>query len=134
MKKLIYFALAFLSVFSVVLALHIYDVTNPDDKSNLRQLARIDISDDISETEALRLRASINAVDGVSHAYINRDSKRLIFSFNPNTHHSEKIVGELSQNTTHELNLYQPSAEKAAAGCPAIMDGSLSDRIASWFN
>ncbi len=133
MKKLIYFTLAILSVLGVVLALHIYDVTNPDGKTDLRQLARIDITDTISETEASRLRTSINAVDGVSHAYINRDSKRLIFSFNPNTHQSEKIFSELSRSTPHDLKLYQPSAEMAAAGCPAIANGGLTDQIVSWF-
>ncbi len=133
MKKLIYFTLGLAAILAISLAIHLYDVMEASPKGNPSQLARIDIQEDFSAEQFAKIKSDFNKIEGVTHAYINPDSKRLIFSFNPQTHKSSEIFTEFAENSSVNSELYIPSKELAASGCPINKDQGVAGKLISLF-
>jgi len=122
-KKLAYLTLVLAAIIGVALAIHLKDVMGDDKNKGNAQLARIDIRENFSQDDFEKIKSEFKRIDGVTHAYIDPESKRLIFSFNPKTHNSEKIFEEFQKGADCEAALYQASESLAASGCPMNQDG-----------
>jgi len=133
-KNLAFFTLALASVIAISLAIHIYSVMEVKPTGGRTQLGRIDIRENFDVSESDRIKSDLKKVEGVSHAFLNADSKRLIFSFNPRTHTSQKIFRAFSERTRIDAKLYSPSSEVAASGCPMNKDQGVIAQISSLFD
>ena len=80
------------------------------------------------------MKGILNQIEGVQYSYMNNDSRRLIFSFNPKTHQSEEIFKMFSEDVSHQTKLYQPSSEMASSGCPMNTKEGITGQISSMFD
>jgi len=132
-KKLAYLTLVLAAIIGVALAIHLNDVMGDDKNKGNAQLARIDIQGEYSPDEFHQIKSDFNQIDGVTYSYVNPESRRLIFSYNPKTHDSERIFAEFISGRELKAALYQPSETLAASGCPINQDGVLG-KLTSLFD
>jgi len=133
-QKLAFFTLALASIIAISLSIHIYSVMESKPQGGHTQLGRIDIRENLDASESGWIKSDIKKVEGVKHAFLNAKSKRLIFSFNPETHSSQKIFRAFSERTRLDAKLYSPSSEVAASGCPIDKDQGILAQINSLFD
>jgi hypothetical protein len=118
MKKLIYFTLVLIAAIAVSLAFHLQDVKSRASVESTKQLGRIDIAEEYYTQEALNIVSEIKTIPGVTHSFYNPQSRRLIFSFNPQEHDTEEIFQAFKAKTNAKASLYQPSGKLAQSECP----------------
>ncbi|MGB6036937.1 MAG: hypothetical protein WBG42_11765 [Cryomorphaceae bacterium] len=133
-QKLVYFTLALASIIAISLAIHIYSVMEVKPKAAQTQLGRIDIRESIDASNSEMIKSDLKKVEGVTHTFLNADSKRLIFSFNPKKHSPEEIFEAFSERSRVNAVLYTPSSKLASSGCPINKDQSVLAEISSLFD
>jgi len=114
-------ALAVLGVFVlgvIVLAVHIYAVTRPRVDASTRIMARIDIKQDIDQTDADKITAWLYSRKGVDHVLVNPQSDIVIFSFAPVQNNANRIVADFKREMPYRAERYTPTAEEMKGGCP----------------
>ncbi len=128
MKSLLkIFGMSILAIFFLgiaVLAIHLIDVTGkkslPTGK-NL-QLSRIDFTSPVDSITANHARSVIQSIHGVDYAYVNVPDGILIYSFDPLEQQPALVFEEFQRAGNFQAQLYTPSTEIAASGCPVGQD------------
>lgn len=114
-------ALTVLTVFVlgvIVLAIHIYVVTRPRVDASTRIMARIDIKQDIDQTDADKITAWLYRQKGVDHVLVNPQSDIVIFSFAPVQNNANRIVADFKREMPYRAERNIPTAEEMKGGCP----------------
>lgn len=119
-KKAFIGTLATLLLLVIVLGVHIYIVTKPKADANTVALARIDIKQPITETQAGAIESWLSQQSGVSHVVLNRQTDMVIFSFYPVKASASKIAENLTSTFNIAAARYMPTAEQMKGGCPAL--------------
>ena len=116
-------SLGVLSVFGllvIVLCLHIYIVTRPKPiDANTRAMARIDIRQDITQTDADKIAAWLCRQQGVDHVLVNPQSDIAVFTFFPIKTTANRVVSDLKAQLPYKAERFIPTEEAMQGGCPA---------------
>lgn len=115
-----------LSLLILILCIHIYFVTKPKaPDANTRIMARIDIKQDISKTDADHITAWMYRQNGIDHVLCNPESDILVFTYSPLKTNADKILAGF--RTDFHLPAYRivPDAADMKNGCP-VASGSIS--------
>jgi len=124
-------ALTVLGVFVlgvIVLAVHIYVVTRPRVDASTRVMVRIDIKQDIDQTDADKITAWLYRQKGVDHVLVNPQSDIAIFSFAPVRNTANRIVADLKREMPYTVQRNIPTPEEMKGGCP-VAKTSLSYKV-----
>lgn len=128
-------AIAALSVFGLlvlVLAVHIYIVTHPKPMdAYTRAMARIDIRQPITQSDADKITAWLYEQKGVDHVLVNPKTEIAVFTFFPIQTTADRIVSDLKASLPYKAERYIPSAAAMKSGCP-VASSSISYKICSW--
>ena len=129
-------ALGVLSVFGllvIVLCVHIYIVTRPKPiDANTRAMARIDIRQVITQTDADRITAWLLRQKGVDHVLVNPRSDIAVFTFFPTKTTASQVVSDFTAQLPYKAERFIPGAEAMKSGCP-IATTSISYKVYSFF-
>jgi hypothetical protein len=134
LKYTVFSAMAVFVLLTLVLAVHIYQVSNmPKGGVDGWQMARIDV---VSTKDSISLEMFRNAVqsqDGVFHTYVNYASGTLAFAYNPEVTHADTVCSSAKLVTGLKAERILVHAEDVANACPVIDKNSITYRISSGF-
>ena len=110
---------SFFLVAILVLVTHIYLVTRPRVDANTRILARIDIGQPITSTDAGTITKWLYAQKSVDHVLCNNKTSIVVFTYSP----LQGNANEIAQRFSGELHFarakrFMPSADQLKSGCP----------------
>lgn len=115
-----------------VLVIHVAMVTkSKNDDKRVRQMARIDFKEDIDSADANIIKNKVLAMEGVDAAYFNIEDNILVYSYNPDSLHSDLVYYNLMNKTDYKAERFKVDAEQLANGCPVIDKSSISYQFAS---
>lgn len=122
-----------LSCLILILAVHIYIVTRPKaPDANTRIMARIDLSQPISQDDAGKITTWLYQQNGIDHVLVNPQSAIVIFTFFPIKTSAGKIVNEFNMDLPYKGVRYMPSAAEMKMGCP-VAATSFTYKVARFF-
>jgi len=126
-------ATAIIVLLVAVLGLHIYLVTKPKADASTVAMARIDIKQNIDESQAGAIENWLSGQAGVQHVVFNRASNIIIFTFYP----VKASAGSIAENLRSTFNInaarFMPTAEQMQSGCPALSH-TFSGKAYSFFS
>jgi hypothetical protein len=132
-KRIALGVLSVLGVLIIVLCVHIYMVTRPKPMdANTRAMARIDIKQAITQTDADAITAWLYKQKGVDHVLVNPESDIAVFTFFPLKTTASQVVGDFRAQMPYKAERYVPSAEEMKTGCP-VASTSATYRVYSFF-
>lgn len=128
---------SFISILIIVLAVHIYLVTQPKETNPTAawQLARIDLDETTPLSQEI-ISASYKAlkeIDGIQRISVNAEQGNIVIAYFTNKHTSENIYNEFAKKTNLNSSLFIPSKDQLAQGCPVIDEASISYKLGSFF-
>lgn len=127
--KILFFTFLF---FSVVLAVHIYWVTRPRVDKNTRVMARIDIHQSISKSDAEKVTAWLYQQQGVDHVLVNPGTEIAVFTFSPMIANGNDIASKFAADFNYPYaKRFIPTASQLQGSCP--MTSSFTYKISSYF-
>lgn len=133
-KYTVFSAMAVFVLLTIVLAVHIYQVSNkPKGGVDGWQMARIDV---VSTKDSIPLDMFKNAVqaqEGVFHTYLNYTSGTLAFAYDPFVIYADTVCSRAMLHTGLEAERILVHAEDVANACPVIDKNSITYRISSGF-
>lgn len=110
-----------LVVLSGVLFFHIYQITHkPKSHNDQIQLSRIDFQQKIDSSEAGRIRAYVQSLDGVENTYFNVKNSILVYTYEVGKQNSASVFKQVVDHGNYKAKRYMVSAEEATKGCPAF--------------
>lgn len=122
-----------IGLLTVVLCVHIYQVTRPGKVSaQTVAMARIDFKQDINQTDANEINKWLSAQQGVVHTLCNPETDISVFSYRPIQSDPDQLVQELSNQLNYAAVRYVPDANALKSGCP-MKSTSMITRIVSIF-
>ena len=120
-----------------ILGIHIYKVTRPQPiDPNALVMARIDMHQDINQTDADKIVAYMNTQPCVNHTYVNPNSDIVVFTFFPAQAKGDDIVKKFKADLHYDNAVrFMPTTAQLSGGCPAGYGsgGSLSSKILNIF-
>jgi len=132
-KRIALGVLSVLGVLIIVLCVHIYMVTRPKPMdANTRAMARIDIKQTITQTDADAITTWLYKQKGVDHVLVNPESDIAVFTFFPLKTNANRVVGDFKAQMPYKAERYVPSAEEMNTGCP-IASTSVTYKVYSFF-
>jgi hypothetical protein len=115
-----------------ILVIHIAMVTkNKNDDKRNRQMARIDFKQDIDSANAAIIKNKVLSIEGVDAAYFNVEDNILVYSYNPDSLHSDLVYYNLMNESDYKAERFSVNADQLANGCPVIDKSSISYQFAS---
>jgi hypothetical protein len=121
------FKIIAISIFSVVvlflatLAIHIYMVTpakTVKSDNRVRQLSRIDFTQDIDSAEAEKIRGFVAGLDGIESTYFNVPDDVLVYTYTVGKQNSENVFNKVMAFGNYNAQRYIVAAAQANNGCP----------------
>jgi hypothetical protein len=131
-KKIVLGTTATLLVLIAVLGVHIYFVTKPEINEKTVAMARIDIKQQIDETQAGSIENWLSKQTGVDHVMLNRQSDIIVLTFYPVKVSADQLTAKLSSTFNIKAERFMPGAEQMKSGCPA-MGGSVLSKLSLIF-
>jgi hypothetical protein len=126
--KILGIGLGSLLVLTLVLGIHIYSVYKPKaPNAYSKVMARIDIQDPISPSDAGSIQSWMYRQYGIDHVLVNPDSRIVIFTFFPVKTSGDQIVQNFKTHFSFNAHRYMPSAEELKHSCP--VSGSYGYKI-----
>lgn len=132
LKRAAAIAVSVIAFLFVVLIVHIYIATRPKapDEHTL-VMARIDINEAITKTDADKITTWLYQQKGVNHVLCNPESRIAVFTFFPVKANGNAIVQHLGTELGYKASRYMPSEEELRSGCP-VAANSFSGKLASY--
>ena len=125
-KKILIWSASVFSVLLLVLAVHIYMVTRPKaPDAYTRIMARIDIKQQISASDAQKITAWMYQQKGIDHVLCNSESAILVFTFSPLQTNADKVLTDFRSDLHLPAYRVVPTAAEMKSGCP-VSSRSLS--------
>jgi len=104
---------------TLLLAVHIYVVTRPHADARARAMARIDLHQPISKTDADSITAWLYRQKGVDRVLVNPKSAIAVFTFAPVVVNANQIVRAFKANLPYgRAERYLPAGAQLKRGCP----------------
>tara|TARA_R110002049_G_C9149370_1_gene560156 strand:+ start:562 stop:1008 length:447 start_codon:yes stop_codon:yes gene_type:complete len=139
-KTLIKFTIwssAILTILVIILAVHIYLVTQPKEKNPTLswQLARIDINESIPLSKEIvsKTYKTLKQIKGIQRIVVNSKEGNVVIAYFPKDQTQEGIYSAFEKNTDFTSVLFTPSDKQLAAGCPVLDKNSISYKLGSFF-
>lgn len=119
LKKILIAAGSVFLLLSVVLVIHIYQVTRPKVlDANAIAMARIDFKQDISQEDAAIITTWFNKQTGVQRFTCNTQNRNAVFTFFPAKMDASKTVETFVKELHYNAVRYMPSKDDMMKGCP----------------
>lgn len=115
----------------VTLVVHVgmVSVVKKNDK-RIRQLSRIDFTQDINSAQASDIRSYVASLNGVCGVNYNEGSKILTYMYDPAILNSSEVYNKLTAHGHYKAEKYTVNADDLAKGCPAFAEkGGLSKAV-----
>jgi YD repeat-containing protein len=104
---------------ALLLAVHIYVVTRPRADGRTRAMARIDLHQSISKTDADSITAWLYRQKGVDRVLVNPKSAIAVFVFSPVMTNANAIVRAFKASLPYSrAERYLPAGAQLKRGCP----------------
>jgi hypothetical protein len=117
----------------IVLCVHIYIVTRPKPMAaNTRAMARIDIRQAITQTDADRITCWLYKQKGVDHVLVNPRSAIAVFTFFPIKTTASRVVSDLKAQLPYKAERFIPGEAAMKSGCP-VAATSISYKVYDFF-
>lgn len=117
-KKILLYSLSVFLFLVAVLAVHIWWVYRPKADAHTRIMARIDINQPVSTTEAGRITAWLSQQQGVDHVLVNPQNRIVIFTFYPVKTDGNRLVQNFKTHFHMDAQRFMPTQKDLAASCP----------------
>lgn len=127
-------------VLGAVLVFHIYAVTHkPKSNEPVVQLSRIDFLEHIDSTEAIKIRYTVAAMEGVQSTYFNFASNILVYTYTIDKQSSTAVFNALMKTGTYKAKRYIVNPTDLSKGCPVgasnqSLSGKATAYLTSLFN
>jgi hypothetical protein len=132
MKKKIAWSIVGVTLLIIaVLGIDIYRTMPKADETTVA-LARIDIKQDISGEDAVKISDWLGQQKGVDHVYCNPESDIVVFSFYPVKVNANDIVANFKSTFNLKAERFLPTAEQMKGGCP-VATTSITYKAAHFF-
>lgn len=118
LKKIVLYSLGTLLVLFAILAVHIYFVYRPAPDAYTKVMARIDIKQQITQTDANDIAAWMYHQKGIDHVLVNPQSNIVVFTFFPVKTTGNKIVNGFKARFPFKADRFMPTAENLSHSCP----------------
>lgn len=117
-KKILLFGAATFLFLVFVLAVHIYFVYRPAPDASTRAMARIDLKQQITQTDANRISAWMYHQKGIDHVLVNPQTNIVVFTFFPVKTTGDKIANDFKARFALKSARFFPTGEQLKSGCP----------------
>ncbi|MDB5136844.1 MAG: hypothetical protein JWP37_3447 [Mucilaginibacter sp.] len=117
-KKTLLYAFSIFLFLVIILGVHIYLVYRPAPSAYTRVMARIDIKQKITRSDADKITAWMVHQKGVDHVLVNPETSIVVFTFFPLKTTGNEIVSDFKTNFHLKAERFIPSAEKLKSSCP----------------
>lgn len=134
-KKIIVWSIGIFAFLLTALVVHILISTQTvrnDDR--VRQLSRIDFKEPVDSLTAIKIKNTINAMEGVDGSFFNIQQGTFVFIFYPKQQSTEAIFNKVMSLGNFKAERYMPSDANAAAGCPVMDKSSFLYRVGVYFS
>lgn len=111
-----------LTIFLLILlvSVHISAVTSKKKTDpHVLVMARLDIKQAISQTDAQLITTWLYQQKGVDHVFVNPDSKIAVFTFFPLIADADQIALHFSASLPYKAQRFRPDSGALRSGCPA---------------
>jgi hypothetical protein len=116
------------------LVVHIYIVTRPKPiNQNLLALARIDVKNNITASDSIKITTWLYGKNGVNHVLCNPASRITVFTYFPAKTSADLIVASFKKELPFQAERFIPSASQMQSGCP-VSSTSFSYKAYRFFN
>jgi|SRR5690242_20797807 len=116
---------------TAVLVVHIYWVTRPRVDKNTRIMARIDIHQSISKSDAGKITAWLYRQQGVDHVLVNPGTEIAVFTFSPMIANGNDIASRFAADFNYPYaKRFIPTASQLQGSCP--MTSSFTYKVSSY--
>ena len=117
-KKIVLYSFSISLLLVIVLGIHIYWVYRPAASIYTRVMARIDIKQQINQTDANNISAWMVHQKGVDHVLVNPQSNIVVFTFFPLQTDGNKVVENFKSNFHLKADRFMPTAQDLKSSCP----------------
>ncbi len=117
-KKILIYSLSIFVFLVAVLAVHIYYVYRPAPDANTRVMARIDIKQQISQSDADKISAWMFHQKGIDHVMVNPQTNIVVFTFFPVKTTGDKIANDFKANFNLKAERFVPTQLDLKSSCP----------------
>jgi len=118
-KKILLYTLAICLLAVVAVGVHIYYIYKPKaPTASSRIMARIDIKQKITQTDADKITAFLAHEKGIDHVLVNPESSIVIFTFFPIKTSGDQITKDFQSNFHYNAKRIIPSDDDLKNGCP----------------
>lgn len=118
-KRILIGSSALFVLLSIVLAVHIYIVTRPKvANEHTKAMARIDIKNKITTSEAATITAWLNKQEGIDHVMCNASNQLVVFTFFPSRVNADQLTEQFKTQFSLNAARYKPTEEELLKGCP----------------
>lgn len=131
-KKIAWSILGVMLLLVAFIAIDIYRTMPKADETTVA-LARIDIKQDISGEDAVKISDWLGQQKGVDHVYCNPESDIVVFSFYPVKVNANDIVANFKSTFNLKAERFLPTAEQMKGGCP-VATTSITYKAAHFFS
>lgn len=108
-----------LALFTIVLVIHIYKVTNKKiTDPQAIALARIDFKQQFSEQEAFKFKSWFAQQPGIYKASFTPENNNGIIAYYPTKANPNNLIQNFLKTFKLQANRYMPSKEDMMKGCP----------------
>ncbi len=102
-----------------VLAVHIYWVTRSRVDERTRVMARIDVNQPLSQTDATKIAAWLYHQRGVDHVLCNPKTEIVVFTFSPMVANGSEIAARFAVDLNYPAaKRFIPTASQLQGSCP----------------
>jgi hypothetical protein len=132
-KRIALGVLSVLGLLVIVLCVHIYIVTRPKPiDAHTRAMARIDIRQSITQSDADMITSWLLRQKGVDHVLVNPRSDVAVFTFFPIQTTASRVVSDFKAQLPYKAERFIPDAAAMKSGCP-VASTSISYKVYSFF-
>lgn len=93
------------------------------------QMSLIDVQEEISTDCEMEIKQSIKHFEGVEHVFVNRDSRKVVYSHYPKEASSIEVFNHLKKSSGLRMTRYQPILEEVVGGCPVTGPSTLTMKM-----
>ena len=131
-KKILIWSASITLFLIVVLAVHIYIVTRPKVNPYTKEMARIDIKQDINQNDANKIATWLYQQKGIDHVLVNPQTDIVVFTFYPYKTTANQITSNFKSNFNYKAERFIPTQDELMSSCP-VAGSSVTYKVYNFF-
>jgi hypothetical protein len=131
-KKILIWTVSVTMFLIAVLAVHIYIVTRPKIDPYTREMARIDIKQDINQGDANKIATWLYQQKGIDHVLVNPQTDIVVFTFYPYKTTAAQITSDFKSNFGYKAQRFIPTQDELMSSCP-VAGSSVTYKVYNFF-